>query len=153
VNVALAVVCDHALIDQAGKLSVIGIFERIWVERFPAVHPRLHLVLRLKGRRTEIGEHAIVIQLLDPDRREVLRGDGAVQIGEPPAGVTEVEAGAVLTFDVPLDRPGTYHFAITVDGQPAADVPVSVSQMPAPAPQTPGMIPPGPMPPMPPGVH
>lgn len=146
-NVALAVVCDHALIDQAGKLSVIGIFERIWVERFPAVHPRLHLVLRLKGRRTEIGEHPIVIQLMDPDGREVLRGDGSVQIGEPPAGVTEVEAGAVLAFDVPLERGGTYHFAITVDGEPAASVPVSVSQMPAPAPQA------GPMPPMPPGVH
>ncbi len=142
--VALAVVCDHALIDQAGKLSVIGIFERIWVERFPAVHPRLHLVLRLKGRRTEIGDHPIVIQLMDPDGREVLRGDGNVQIGEPPAGVTEVEAGAVLAFDVPLERPGAYHFAITVDGEPAAEVPVSVTQMPAPA---------QPMPPMPPGVH
>jgi len=152
VNVALAVACDHALIDQAGKLSVIGIFERIWVERFPAVHPRLHLVLRLKGRRTEIGQHPIVIQLLDPDGREVLRGDGSVQIGEPPAGVTEVEAGAVLAFDVPLERAGTYHFAITVDGQHAADVPVSVTQMPAAAAQAPGAVPP-PMPPMPPGVH
>lgn len=129
-NIALAVVCDHALIDQAGKLSVIGIFERIWVERFPAVHPRLHLVLRLKGRRTEIGEHPVAIVLHDPDGREVLRGDGNVQIGEPPAGVTEVEAGAVLAFDVPLERPGTYTFDIAVDGQPEATVPVTVSQMP-----------------------
>jgi hypothetical protein len=133
-NIALAVVCDHALIDQAGKLSVIGIFERIWVERFPAVHPRLHLVLRLKGRRTEIGDHPVSIILLDPDGREVLRGDGQVQIGEPPAGVTEVEAGAVLAFDVPLDRPGTYNFDISVDGERAANVPVAVTQMPTPSP-------------------
>ncbi len=135
--VALAVVCDHALIDQAGKLSVIGIFERIWVERFPAVHPRLHLVLRLKGRRTEIGEHPIVITLRAPDGREVLRGDGNVQIGEPPAGVTEVEAGAVLAFDVPLDQAGTYTFDIVVDGERMASVPVAVSPMPAQAQQTP----------------
>ena len=132
-NIALAVVCDHALIDQAGKLSVIGIFERIWVERFPAVHPRLHLVLRLKGRRTEIGDHPVAIVLHDPDGREILRGDGNVQIGEPPAGVTEVEAGAVLAFDVPLDRPGIYTFAISVDEQHTASVPVTVSQMPTPA--------------------
>ena len=129
-NIALAVACDHALIDQAGKLSVIGIFERIWVERFPAVHPRLHLVLRLKGRRTEIGDHPVTIVLLDPDGREVLRGDGAVQFGEPPAGITEVEAGAVLAFDVPLDRPGTYTFDIAVDGARAATVPVAVTLMP-----------------------
>ena len=132
-NIALAVVCDHALIDQAGKLSVIGIFERIWVERFPAVHPRLHLVLRLKGRRTEIGDHPVEIVLHNPDGGDVLRGDGSVQIGEPPAGVTEVEAGAVLAFDVPLEKPGVYTFDINVDGEHQASVPVTVSQMPQPS--------------------
>lgn len=130
---SLAVACDYALIDQHGKLSVLGIFERIWVEHFPAVHPRLHLVLRLKGRRTEIGEHAIVIRLVDDGGQEVLRGDGAVQIGEPPAGVLEVEAGAVLAFDVPLERPGTYTFEIAVDGSLKATVPIAVSQIPTPA--------------------
>jgi hypothetical protein len=139
-HIGLAVVCDHALIDQAGKLSVIGIFERIWVERFPAVHPRLHLVLRLKGRRTEIGDHPVQIVLKDPDGTQVLRGDGSVQIGEPPAGVTEVEAGAVLAFDVPLERAGTYTFDISVDGEHQASVPVAVSQMPTPAPQSPGSV-------------
>jgi hypothetical protein len=133
VIVSLAVACDYALIDQHGKLSVLGIFERIWVADFPAVHPRLHLVLRLKGRRTEIGEHTIVIRLVDDGGREVLRGDGSVQIGEPPAGVLEVEAGAVLSFDVPLERPGTYTFEIAVDGSLEATVPITVSQIPAPA--------------------
>jgi hypothetical protein len=132
VNVALAVACDYALIDQHGKLSVLGMFERIWVERFPAVHPRLHLVLRLKGRRTEIGDHPIVIRLVDDAGREVLRGDGQVQIGEPPAGVLEVEAGAVLAFDVPLERAGAYVFEIAVDGALEATVPITVSQVPAP---------------------
>jgi len=130
---SLAVACDYALIDQHGKLSVLGIFERIWVADFPAVHPRLHLVLRLKGRRTEIGEHAIVIRLVDDEGREVLRGDGAVQIGEPPAGVLEVEAGAVLAFDVPLERAGIYTFEIAVDGSLEATVPITVSQIPTPA--------------------
>jgi hypothetical protein len=129
---SLALVCDHALIDQAGKLSVLGIFERIWVERFPAVHPRLHLVIRLKGRRTEVGEHPVTIVLHDPNQREILRGDGTVQIGEPPAGVTEVEAAAILVFDVPLEMAGAYHFNITVDNELLASVPVTVSQMPAP---------------------
>ena len=130
---SLAVACDYALIDQHGKLSVLGIFERIWVASFPAVHPRLHLVLRLKGRRTEIGEHPIVIRLVDDGGREVLRGDGSVQIGEPPAGVLEVEAGAVLAFDVPLERPGIYTFEIAVDGSLEATVPIAVSQIPTPA--------------------
>ncbi|HWO88579.1 MAG TPA: hypothetical protein VNL98_05455 [Gemmatimonadales bacterium] len=133
-NVVLALVCDHALIDQAGKLSVIGIFERIWVERFPAVHPRLNLVLRLKGKRTEIGEHPVAITLTDPQGQEVLRGDGMVTIGEPPAGVFEVDASAVLTFDVPLNQAGTYTFVVSVDGEVQAHLPITVTQM-APAQQ------------------
>lgn len=143
-NVQLALVCDHAIIDQHGKLSVLGIFDRIWVERFPAIHPRLHLVLRLKGRRTEVGDHGVLIQLVDDTGREVLRGEGNVQIGEPPAGVTDIEAAAVLAFDVPLERPGVYTFDISVDGTRAVAVPITVAQMPASAHPAPPPLPPTP---------
>ncbi len=149
-NIQLALVCDHAIIDQHGKLSVLGIFDRIWVERFPAIHPRLHLVLRLKGRRTEIGDHAVLIQLVDAQGQEILRGEGNVAIGEPPAGVVEIEAAAVLAFDVPLERPGVYTFEIAVDGAHAASVPISVAHMQAPAHPAP---PQPPLPPVPPTIN
>ncbi len=143
-NVQLALVCDHAIIDQHGKLSVLGIFDRIWVERFPAIHPRLHLVLRLKGRRTEVGNHGVLIQLVDDGGREILRGEGSVQIGEPPAGVVDIEAAAVLAFDVPLEKPGVYSFEISVDGSRVASVPITVAQMPASAHPAPPPLPPTP---------
>jgi Family of unknown function (DUF6941) len=126
-----AVVADYALVDQAGKISVLGIFQHIWVQQFPAMHPRLHLVLRLKGRRTEIGEHAVRIRLVDEEGTEMLGGNGSVTFAEPPAGVTEIEAAAILVFDVPFPHPGAYHFEITIDDEQAAAVPVTVSQMPA----------------------
>ena len=69
-----AVVADYALVDQSGKMSVLGIFQHIWVPQFPAMHPRLHLVLRLKGRRTEIGEHRVQIKLLGQVRKYVAAG-------------------------------------------------------------------------------
>lgn len=126
-----AVVADYAIVDQTGKLSVLGIFEHILVQRFPVVHPRLHLVLRLKGKRTEIGEHPVGIRLLDDQGAEILGGSGAVTFAEPPAGVTDIEANGILAFDVPFARPGTYRFEITLDGAVAADVPLTVSQVPA----------------------
>jgi hypothetical protein len=149
VNLQLALICDHAIIDQQGKLSVLGIFDRIWVERFPAIHPRLHLVLRLKGRRTEVGDHTVLIQLVDDTGREILRGEGNVQIGEPPAGIVDIEAAAVLAFDVPLEKAGTYTFEIAVDGARVASVPIMVTQMPASA----HHAPPPPMPPAPPTIN
>src|SRR3972149_5788319 len=96
-----AVVCDYAIVDQYGKLSVLGIFQHIWVAQFPAVHPRLHLVMRLKGKRTAVGENRVRIRLTDFTGAGVLSGDGAVTWADLPAGITEVEAGAVLVFDVP----------------------------------------------------
>ena len=133
-HVDFAVVADYALVDQSGKLSVLGIFQHIWVQQFPAMHPRLHLVLRLKGKRTEVGEHAVQIRLLDEDGSESLGGSGNVMFAEPPAGITEIEAGAILVFDVPFPHAGVYNFQITIDGEQKAAVPVTVSQLPPPAP-------------------
>lgn len=128
-QVDFAVLSDYALIDQQGKLSVLGIFQHVWVAGFPAVHPRTHLVIRVRGRRTEIGEHRIRIRYVDDAGQELMGGEGTVQFGEPPAGVTEVEAGAVLVFDVPLPRPGTYCFEIALGDNPIFRIPLSAAQI------------------------
>lgn len=127
-KIDFAVVCDYALVDQYGKLSVMGMFQHIWVAQFPALHPRLHLVLRLKGKRTEIGTHQVKIRLSGPDGGEILSGDGTVNFAEPPAGVTEIEAGAILVFDVPFNQPGRYQYEITVDGKLETTLPITVGQ-------------------------
>jgi hypothetical protein len=131
-RIDFAVCCDYALVDRFGKLSVLGIFQHIWVMKFPAVHPRLHLVLRLKGKRTEVGEHRVRMQLLDDADHETVSGDGTVVFSEPPAGVLEIEAGAVLVFDVPFQRAGHYRFEISVDGDVQTVVPLTVALGPAP---------------------
>ena len=127
-KVDFAVVCDYALVDQYGKLSVLGIFQHIWVAKFPTLHPRLHLVVRLKGKRTEIGQHQLAIRLTDESGAEVLSGTGTVTFNEPPAGILEIEAGTVLAFDVPFQHPGRYEFEIRVDGELDTVVPVTVSE-------------------------
>jgi hypothetical protein len=139
-RVDFAVACDYALVDQYGKLSVLGIFQHIWVAQFPTVHPRLHLVVRLKGKRTEVGQHRLVIRLVDEAGSQILSGDGTVTFNEPPAGVVEIEAGTVLAFDVPFRQAGRYQFEVSIDGQVETVVPITVSQAqapPAPGPRLP----------------
>jgi hypothetical protein len=99
----------------------------VWVAGFPAVHPRTHLVLRVRGRRTEIGVHTIRIRFVDESGTELLGGEGTVQFGEPPAGIVDVEAGAVLVFDVPLPHPGQFAFEISLDGEPMTRVPLTAA--------------------------
>lgn len=131
-QIDFAVLADYALIDQQGKLSVLGIFQHVWVASFPAAHPRTHLVLRVKGRRTEIGDHPMRIRFVDEQGLELMGGDGSVRFGEPAAGVTEVEAGAVLVFDVPLPHAGTFAFEIGLGGH-VVRVPLSAALIPPPA--------------------
>ncbi|HEU4700360.1 MAG TPA: hypothetical protein VFS40_14345 [Gemmatimonadales bacterium] len=118
---------DYALIDQQGKLSVLGIFQHVWAHGFPSVHPRTHLVLRVRGRRTEIGTHTIRIRFVDEAGTELIGGEGTVQFGEPPAGIVDVEAIAVLVFDIPLPQPGHYAFEIGLDRDAVVRVPLSAS--------------------------
>jgi len=127
-----AVLADYALIDQQGKLSVLGLFQHVWVPAFPAVHPRAHLVLRVRGRRTEIGHHSIRIRFVDEQGTTLVEGEGTVQFGEPPAGVTDVEAGAVLVFDLPLPRAGQYAFEISLDAGDEHRIPLTAAQLPGP---------------------
>ena len=129
-QVDFAVLADYALIDQHGKLSVLGIFQHVWVAAFPAVHPRTHLVLRVRGKSFEVGDHPIRIRFVDDQGVELIGGDGTVHFGPPPPGVTEIEAGAVLVFDVPFPRPGIYAFEIAVDSGALVRVPLSASALP-----------------------
>lgn len=131
-KIDLATVCDYAVIDQFGKVSILGIFSHIWVAKFPAVHPRLHLVLHLKGRRTEIGEHTVRIRMVDEHDAELISGDGKVTFNEPPAGVLEISAGTVLVFDAPFPHPGTYTFRVRIDEDIESEIPITVAQNPHP---------------------
>jgi hypothetical protein len=121
-------VADYALIDQHGKLSVLGVFEHVWAGQFPTEHRRAHLVVRVRGRRTEIGTHLLRIRFVR-DRGEVLlQGEGTVRFGEPPAGVQHVEATAVLVFDLPLPAAGRYAFEIALDGGGELRIPLTAAR-------------------------
>ena len=113
---------DYAMVDQHGKLSVLGIWRQVVVSQLPAMHPRAHLVLHLRGRRTELGSHQLSVLLLDPAGATLLEQGGMMEVNEPPAGVVEVETSAVFVFDLPLPSAGDYVFVVALDHLEAARV-------------------------------
>ena len=70
------------------------------------------------------------IRFVDEHGARLLEGEGSVQFGEPPAGVTDIEAGAVLVFDLPLPQPGGYAFEISFDNDQVYRVPLTAAQVP-----------------------
>ena len=127
-QVDFAVLADYAIIDRLGKLSVMGIFQHVWVPNFPSIHPKTHLVVRLKGSRDDVGEHKIDIEFTDVTGKTLIKGSGRVTFAEPPPLVTEIDSAAVLVFDVPLETEGRYEFVITVDDEVSARVPLTAAK-------------------------
>ena len=97
------------------------------VGQFPGVHPRAHLVVHVRGRRTEVGQHQVTVRLVDPNGDSLFEQNGMMEVNEPPAGVMDLDAPLVLVFDVPLSVPGEYAFVVFLDGDEAARAPFLAS--------------------------
>jgi hypothetical protein len=60
IQLKYAHLCEMAFISQNGNLNMIGLFEKVTAQDFPAIFPRLSLVTTLKG---EPGEYKLSIKL------------------------------------------------------------------------------------------
>lgn len=114
-DVTLAVCCDAANISREGKLNLMGIFNSIHAQQFPATHPHLSLVLRVEARIGDEGTYAIEIPFVDEDGGELFKIDGQLQLqgaapGRPMTAQTIMD---INNFQIP--RPGTFTFEIFVD--------------------------------------
>ncbi len=122
----LATLCDHALVGQDGKVSLLGIFRNISVSGLPAQHPRMYLVCILM---LETGRHAVRVQLHRPD--------GAAAMPNPPVLTVQANEGQDVNVIVELNNVnfttyGEHRFVVESDGRPIATLPLTVSELPAP---------------------
>ena len=127
-EVDLALLADAATIDGAGKLNILGIFDRLAASAFPTRHPRLSLVLRFSAGVQEVGKHDIGIALKAPDGREVMRIDGEMNLS---AGPRQVATGVLVPHILNLDGlifpvAGRYAFDVRVDGEHHVSIPLTV---------------------------
>ena len=58
------VLCDHAIVSQDQKLSIIGIFDQFFVANLPINWPKMYLVAVLKGEPTQ--EYPLTLKLTPP---------------------------------------------------------------------------------------
>jgi hypothetical protein len=125
-DIRLAALCDHALVGQDGKVSLLGIFRNISVSGLPAQHPRMFLVAILG---LEVGPHSVVVRLLKPDGQQAMPN--------PPEISVHAAAGQDVNVIVELNNMnftsyGMHKFQLSVDGDAIGDLPVAIMQMQAP---------------------
>lgn len=139
-QVAFALFADAANLSQEGKLNVLGVFDALQVGTFPAVHPRAHLVVHLKGTATDAGRHTVTLRWINPQGSELWTSTGELNVGQPPSGVTEMDLPLIAQIDLPIDAAGSYRMTISLDERQNAEVPVQVRTVPAVRPPVGGMF-------------
>ena len=122
-EIRLAVLCDHAVVGQDGKVSIIGVFRNISVTGLPAQHPRMFLVAILG---LDAGTHQVVVRLRKPDGGQSMPNAPELSVnaiaGQDVNVIVELNNLSFATF-------GTHHFDLEIDGETAGALPVSIVQM------------------------
>ena len=125
-HVSFALFADAANLSQEGKLNILGVFDALQVASLPAVHPRAHLVVHLKGSSADIGAHNVSFRWLSPGGQELWSSAGDLNVGAPPPGVMEMDLPLIAQLDLPMDAAGSYTMAIAIDGEHTIDVGIQV---------------------------
>jgi Family of unknown function (DUF6941) len=125
-HVSFALFADAANLSQEGKLNVLGVFDALQVAALPAVHPRAHLVVHLKGTAADLGAHTVSFRWLNPSGQELWASQGDLNVGAPPPGVAEMDLPLIAQLDLPMDSAGAYTMAIAIDSKPTIDLGIQV---------------------------
>ena len=125
-QVKLALLADYANVTGDGKLNILGIFDRINLVQVPAVHPQMHLILRLEAHAAERDRpHKIEIRLQDPDGGTIFEVNGdIVPHGE---GALPISTNQILTLNnLQLEKIGAYKFVVFINNDLKSELPLYV---------------------------
>jgi hypothetical protein len=116
-----AVICDYANFSQDGKLSVIGIFDHIGAQKFPAIHPFFFFV---SVWQTKAGEaFKVGVSLIAPSGEEHKMPEVEIKA----ASERHSHNTAFITPKFPV--PGEYRVQVTRDGEIAGSFPLTLDKV------------------------
>lgn len=112
----LALVADAATVDGSGKLNILGIFDHISAQEFPARHERMCLVLRFTAASGEQGDRSVEVVIRDPQGEEMARLSGSIELTAF-SGPDGVRIPQILHMDgFVFPQPGVYAIDVEIDG-------------------------------------
>ncbi len=106
------IVCDNAFLTQGtNSLNIIGIFDRVGAEKFPAVHPRIVVVTNIMG---DVGEYNQIITFKNKSTGEKI----AELSGKLSINVIGQKAQFIGNFfNIVFPFAGEYVFEVSIDNK------------------------------------
>lgn len=115
-----AVVCDDVRFEVSDRISLMGLFDAIVVQNFPASHPRLAVVAAWLGFR---GEARSEIELVDPNGT-VLGKLGVANLKE--TGEKKGARHIAISFNVTFKVAGIHAVKIYLNRELVRSIPLPV---------------------------
>jgi len=117
-----SIVCDDVRLEMGNKLSLMGLFENIFLPQFPSALLKFAIVNHWIGE----GDFETHLKVLAPDRREL--------VASAPSKFSIENNGYAdnVTFftNVSFERAGAHTVQIYIDGHIAAERPLYVHHVP-----------------------
>jgi len=119
------VVCDDVRLEMGNKLSLMGVFENVFLPSFPSILLKFSVVNHWEG----VGQFETQVKILNPERKEV--------VASAPSTFKIENQGYAdnITFftNVAFDRAGPYAVQIMIDGKTVAEKRIFVHHVQPPA--------------------
>ncbi len=122
-NLNLLTMCDLAMVSQEGKLSIIGIFDRMFVRELPSSIARFYVVSVVTGKPRE--EYKISLQIKSPTGKDIIpTKELSIIPGEN--GQNNVLTEAV---NLPLPELGEYKISLKNGGEKLGETQFTVMKV------------------------
>ena len=128
----LFVTCDFAS-DQGGKLTLVGVFDRVAAPTLPAGVGNLGIGLRLRLEEPDLRAepHKLDIRLIGPNDQPLANLNGALTTQRPPGSDAAAEVGtaqiALNMVGAAFPNYGRYRVELWVDDRRLQAIPIFVT--------------------------
>ena len=130
-KVEIFTLCDAATTDAAGKLNILGSFDRLNAKEAPVTHPQCALAIKLRFERLEEGQKRIRIAFVDSDGASVMPTlDASTQVQFQPSDSSATTSLVLVIQQLRLPKFGEYSIDLAVDDRHEASIPLLVSRAP-----------------------
>ena|SRR5215203_7256317 len=133
-NLIYTLMCDDVRIEMGNKISIMGIFQNIMVEKLPVSLIKFAVINHWRGE----GSHDTEVRILSPDRLNLLVTSQPTAIDLAPGGFTD---NVSFFINVVFPQAGTYWVQTLCDAEVMEEFPLIVTdQVGAVAMQTPDQV-------------
>ena len=130
-EVPILLLADYANVDAAGKLNILGAFNRIFFKKLPGKHQLMYLVMRIVAGLGEFDQERVLkVILFDEDGGTVWGTPEVSFIIKPPPGGGSGQFDPIIGIqDMEFKKPGRYEFRVFINGESKGFIPVDIVLM------------------------